>query len=82
MTEEQEIKLLEELAELEHVKWMEWARHQLSEETISTIRVQRWARLFVPYDELSDGEKEKDRILARRVLKKLKPFLRQCLSKE
>lgn len=82
MNEEQELKLLEELAELEHIKWMEWARHQLSEEAISTIRVQRWARLFVPYKELSEGEKEKDRILARRVLKKLKPFLCQCPSKD
>ena len=62
-------ELLEKLAELEHIKWMEWARNILSEETVSTPRVQRWARLFVPYSELSEGEKEKDRVLARRVLR-------------
>ena len=67
-----EDKLIEKLAELEHTKWMEWARHILSEETITTQRVQRWVRNFVPYDELSEGEKEKDRVLARRVLRSLK----------
>lgn len=65
-------KIIEQLAELEHIKWMEWARHMLAEETVSTPRVQRWARLFVPYSELSESEKEKDRVLARRVLKVLK----------
>lgn len=60
--------LIEKLAELEHIKWMEWARLILSEESISTPRVQRWARLFVPYSELSESEKEKDRVLARRVI--------------
>jgi len=62
-------EIIEKLAELEHVKWMEWARHMLSEETITTPRVQRWARLFVSYDQLSEQEKEKDRVLARRVLR-------------
>lgn len=67
-----EDKLIEKLAELEHIKWMEWARHILAEEAITTMRVQRWVRNFVPYDELSELEKEKDRVLARRVLRALK----------
>lgn len=61
--------LLEKLAELEHEKWQDWARHILSEEAISTQRVQRWARLFVPYEQLPEKEKEKDRVLARKVMK-------------
>lgn len=61
--------LLEKLAELEHEKWQDWARHILSEEAVSTQRVQRWARLFVPYEQLPEKEKEKDRVLARKVLK-------------
>lgn len=61
--------VLEQLAELEHNKWVRWARHILSEEEISTQRVQRWARLFVPYNELSEQEKEKDRVLAKEVLR-------------
>lgn len=69
-----EDKILEELAEIEHIKWMEWARHILSEESITTMRVQRWARLFVPYSELSEQEKEKDRVLARRVLGIVKKY--------
>lgn len=68
-------KLLEELAELEHVKWMEWARHMLAEEQVTTQRVQRWARLLVPYNQLSEQEKEKDRVLARRVLEILNKHL-------
>ncbi|MFW6029762.1 MAG: RyR domain-containing protein [Halanaerobiales bacterium] len=67
-----EDKLIERLAELEHIKWMDWARHILSEEVITTQRVQRWVRNFVPYNELSEGEKEKDRVLARKVLRTLK----------
>lgn len=67
-----EEEILEKLAELEHIKWMEWARHLLSEETITTQRVQRWVRNFVPYKELSEIEKEKDRVLARRVLRIIK----------
>ena len=67
-----EKELIEQLAELEHIKWMEWARHLLSEEAITTQRVQRWVRNFVPYDELSEVEKEKDRVLARKVLRILK----------
>lgn len=69
-----EKEILEELAEIEHVKWMEWARHILAEEVITTGRVQRWARLFVPYKELSEVEKEKDRVLARRVLEIIKKY--------
>lgn len=65
-------KLLERLAELEHIKWQEWARHLLSEEPIGTQRVQRWARLFVAYKDLPESEKEKDRVLARRVLESLR----------
>lgn len=61
--------LLEKLAELEHEKWQDWARHILSEEAISIQRVQRWARLFVPYEQLPEKEKEKDRVLAKKVMK-------------
>lgn len=64
--------LVEELAELEHIKWMEWARYLLMEEPISSQRVQRWARNLCDYKDLSEFEKEKDRVLARRVLKILK----------
>ena len=64
-----EDEVIEKLAEIEHIKWMEWARHILSEETITTQRVQRWVRNFVPYAELSEVEKEKDRVLARRVMR-------------
>jgi len=69
--------LIEELAELEHIKWMEWARYLLMEEPISTNRVQRWARNMTDYKDLSEMEKEKDRVLARRVIKTLKEKVEQ-----
>lgn len=69
--------LIEELAELEHIKWMEWARYLLMEEPISTNRVQRWARNMTDYKDLSELEKEKDRVLARRVIKVLKEKVEQ-----
>lgn len=81
-SDEFEKYLIEELAELEHIKWMEWARHLLSEEPISTQRVQRWAKLFVPYKELSESEKEKDRVLARRVYKSLKEKIEKFIKIE
>lgn len=67
--------LLEKLAELDHNMWKDWALHLLSEEAISTTRVQRWARNFVDYKNLSDKEKEKNRVLARKVLRTIQEHL-------
>lgn len=69
MNLEKDDELLEVLAEFDHEMWKDWARHILSEEAISTMRVQRWARNFVPYSELSEKEKEKNRVLARKILR-------------
>lgn len=74
--------VLEELAELHHNLWMEWARHILSEEEISTQRVQRWAKLFIPYNQLSEQEKEKDRVLARRVYDIVEEYNCDLLDKD
>lgn len=60
--------LLEKLAELEHKQWVAWATSILDTEQISEERANRWAKYFVPYDELSEEVKEYDRIWAREVL--------------
>jgi hypothetical protein len=77
MNLEKENDLLEILAEFDHEMWKDWALHILSEESISTTRVQRWARNFVSYDKLSEKEKEKNRVLARRVLRLIQEYLEE-----
>jgi hypothetical protein len=64
--------LLERLAALEHEQWCEWSRAVSGE--VSEARFDRWARLWVPYDQLSDEAKEKDRDWARKVIEILRRF--------
>jgi len=70
--------LLESLAELEHDQWMEWAKGVLESEAeslteeISKERQERWQKLFVPYADLSEEDKEDDRKYARKVIARLK----------
>ena len=61
-------KLLEQLASLEHDQWVMWASDILATEHIGDERVKRWRSLFVPYTQLSEEMKEKDREWARKVL--------------
>jgi len=61
--------LLEKLAALEHVQWSTWAMSLIdSEPSLSKERQERWAKFFVPYEELDEETKEFDREWARRVL--------------
>lgn len=62
-------KYLEELAALEHEQWRGWAQAILKKEpSISEARKERWKKLFVSYDQLSEKSKEQDRVYARKVL--------------
>jgi len=66
-------KYLEELAALEHDQWVEWAKALLkSEPDISKERKERWEKLFVPYEDLSEESKEQDRVYARKILELMK----------
>ena len=59
--------LIEALAAIEHEQWSQWAQAMLSGITASDRR--RWRRqVATPYSDLSESEKEQDRIFARRVL--------------
>jgi len=60
--------LIEKLAALEHDQWMEWAKDILKTETINKERVERWRKLFIPYEDLSEEMKELDREWAYKVL--------------
>lgn len=58
---------MEVLAALEHEQWMAWSKDIAKTEVISKERLARWRRLWVPYSELTEEDKELDRQWARRV---------------
>lgn len=60
--------MLEVLAEIEHIQWMEWAQSLMDNENISQELRARWAKLMIPYKDLSEESKEQDRVYARKVL--------------
>lgn len=63
-------RLLERLAALEHQQWAEWASTLMTTEDISEGRRERWTRLIgAHYDDLSEAEKQQDRVWAEKVLK-------------
>ena len=61
--------LLEDLSKIEHDQWIEWSKAVADE--VSTERKERWKKLWIPYDELSEESKEQDRIYARKIMKRL-----------
>lgn len=67
-----EDKLIENLAELEHEQWMDWAKSIIKTENISKERVKRWKTLFIKFKNLSEEMKNLDREWAKKVLKILK----------
>lgn len=77
--------LREQLAELEHEQWVKWSQNLMSQllddvDPNDSFAVrnnvlkkhQRWLALWKPYDELSEEDKDKDRIWADKVLKIIK----------
>lgn len=70
--------LLDKLAELEHKQWLFWSQKLVQTENISLERLKRWKELWVSYDDLSQDQKEQDRIWAKHALdmmiKKIEKF--------
>ena len=58
--------VIERLAALEHEQWMAWSQAVADE--VSPERRMRWRAYWVPYDELDEEAKEKDRKWARKVI--------------
>jgi hypothetical protein len=56
----------EELARLAHRLWSYWSMAIAEQEDISQDRLDRWAELWVPYEELSEESKDTDRQLVER----------------
>jgi len=61
-------KLREEIAALEHEQWMEWAKTLMKKENLSQERMDRWGLLLKPYNQLTEEQKDQDRIWADKVL--------------
>jgi hypothetical protein len=72
--------LIEDLAELEHEQWIFWSKDIASKEKLSPERLERWKKLWIPYKDLTEEQKEQDRVWARKVLEvqyKSKKFKRR-----
>lgn len=64
-----EIGLLEALARQSHSQWMDWSKAIAENECLSPNRMRRWqGQLWKPYDELTEDQKEQDRIRAREIM--------------
>lgn len=59
-------KLLEELAELEHIQWIRWT--QSVDSNVPPYIVERWRKNWIPYNELPEEEKNKDREFADKII--------------
>jgi hypothetical protein len=67
LSPEQE-QLREALAALEHEQWCEWSHNLAESEQLSPERLSSWAKRWVPYSELSEEDKDLDRLYADQVL--------------
>jgi hypothetical protein len=66
--EECGIKMLEKTSALEHEQWIQWSKQIAATETISPDRLARWKTLWIPYEELTEEQKEQDRVWARKAI--------------
>ena len=68
--------LFEELSELEHNQWIAWSKNISETEEISTGRYERWKKLWRPYCELTEEEKNLDREWAGEVLEIVNKYIK------
>lgn len=71
-----EAALLEDLSELEHKQWMDWSKNIADSEHINQEREKRWEDLWVPYDDLSEADKDKDREWGNKAIKIVKKYIK------
>ena len=57
-------ELIERLADLEHKQWMNWSKNIAETESISLERFNRWQQLWIDYNDLTEEQKEQDRVWA------------------
>lgn len=73
-------KFLNNLAELEHIQWLEWTSDVRRNNKLSARTLERWDSFSVPFEELSDEDKLDDYQYARVVLKLFKEILNEELE--
>lgn len=56
------------LAELKHELWKQWSMEVAAGERLTNHRICRWEKLWVPYRDLPDAEKDGDRRWADEVI--------------
>jgi hypothetical protein len=81
LTEKQENELIEKLAELEHDQWVIWSKSLVQMENLSDKRLVRWAKLWKPYAQLTEEQKEQDRVWARKSIQLIKELNLEIVSK-
>ena len=52
-------EIREKIAELEHKQWVKWSRAVADE--VSTSRRTKWKKLWIPYQDLTEEQKDQDR---------------------
>ena len=63
-------ELIERLAALEHEQWARWTRHLLA--NLTPRNIARWRRqIHTKYVDLSERDKESDRVWARKILARM-----------
>ena len=77
-----ENKLLEKISELVHDIWVDWSRELSVSEHLSSKRLRRWGKCWVPYKELSPELKNLDRDIAKRFLDIIELEISNGLSEE
>lgn len=65
-------EFLEVLAELEHEQWETWSQFISLETKLPPDLLEKLSKSWKPYNELTEDDKEKDRLWARKVLQALK----------
>jgi len=68
MAKAEEKRAVEIIAVFLHSAWMDWAGTILEQEPISEERAQRWVKYMVPYKDLPEDAKDKDRAYAKELL--------------
>lgn len=81
LTQKQKTELIEKLADIEHKQWIPWSENISRNEKITEERYLRWRRLWVSYEELTEEQKEQDRVWARKVLQIFEELNLEVLSK-
>lgn len=78
--------LREVLSEIEHEQWIAWSKNIAESENITPARLERWQKLWCPYSELTEAQKDQDREWADKIIslieKKKSLFLHECCDGE